>query len=53
MSEANPLCLFWEGFELSGWSGYVDGRLLFRPSLARAGVIPSDDALRPTKPEPG
>ena len=28
MSEANPLCLFWEGFEPGGWSERPDGTLV-------------------------
>lgn len=30
MSEANPLCLFWEGFEPAGWSERPDRTLLLR-----------------------
>ena len=39
MSEANPLCLFWEGFEPTGWSEQADGSLVIRLS-ACAGYAP-------------
>jgi len=39
MSEANPLCLFWEGFEPTRWSEQADGSLVIRLS-ACAGYAP-------------
>ena len=49
MSEANPLCLFWEGFEPAGWHDAADGSLRLRLQ-ARADMPPRCGCChRPTR----
>ncbi len=49
MSEANPLCLFWEGFEPAGWHDAADGSLRLR-LRARANMPPRCGCChRPTR----